>query len=596
MRISKFTISGFRNFYHEVAIDGSDIDGNLVALIGKNGSGKSTILEIINWILGRNALNQMASGYFAKGVHRDTGAKFHLAIEIEDEEKDILRSQIESLDPMNAPLAMETFDSQFATSNSFSICVNVQYDPMRMINNNEYKVTASFNGLSFSDVATDTDVPAWFRIAKSRQLLCAYIGLVSGLSLNQQQAFSAAQSVNPLADFFNHDSNQRSTRVDVSLDSTIGGLAVRSIWDIARRTLDEGNVELSIDRDIAELNDIIYPLELNFDHDQLNTTGTIEFFITNKNQPSGNKYPISDVSAGERQMIMLWSTLKNFQRSKFKPILLIDEPDNSLHPDYVLKIGSLIERSISNDNGMCLIATHSSDIVTKVPDSVYQISPESNKLEKVKNFSQKVEMLSELGRSIDLAYLTGKIVLVEGRMENINSNEGLADHEIYQRIMDPNKERITFIPTGRKKDNVAAKASIENITAILSKLNIDDIISVVDRDNDINSDKAKALPVYSIENIFLQSTSALEDSIRKVVSDDSFDLVASRVLEGKDMNNGKGKDILMSLDSHLSSKYTTYKDTGRLKAVQGLMLDAARENREAVFGKELDSFFKEIEA
>lgn len=598
MKILKLEISGFRNFKEKTTITDKDITGNnLIALVGKNGSGKSTILEIIYWILGSNSYSQMTDGYFAKGVHRKNGAKFYLEVKIDPSEKQALLAQIRAKDSYNADIATQSFDSFFGSNDTFSIDLQIDLNRNRAVNEKEFKVTAKFNNSEPITLSLDNDktTPGWLSVAKSHRLLCTYVGLISGVSLGQQQAFSIHQDSNPIGDAFNFSSDQRSSRVDISLDSSIGSLVMRSIWGLAQQSL-ENSSRLTVDDDIEELNKVIHPLSLNYDRELLNDSGSLNFYISNIEQSSDMRYPISDISAGERQMVTLWTALKNFQRSKFKPILLLDEPDNSLHPDYIERIGDLIVSSIANSNGTCIIATHSTDLVTKMPNHVYNISTENHRLEKIDSLDKRIKLFSELGRSIDANYLAGKVVLTEGAQYNTNDNEGLPDHEIFQTILDPERKRLSFIPTGRKKDTQSAKTGLENIVSILVSIKLDDIITIVDQDHDIGQpDKAKVLPVYSIENIFIQNATALEQAVRNVLHNQSFSVSQSGILKNINVKTSKGKDVLKSLDSYLCRKYPIYKETGRMKAIQREMLARIDKDREVIFGKELNDFFKQIE-
>lgn len=191
----------------------------------------------------------------------------------------------------------------------------------------------------------------------------------------------------------------------------------------------------------------------------------------------------------------------------------------------------------------------------------------------------------------------GRLVLVEGAMINYSDEEGLPDHEIYKRILDPMNKNFSFIPTGRKRDAVLAKNAVDNLVSISSTIGINDIVAIVDKDGYENQpNNVKALPVYCIENIFLQNKDILQDAIRQIINDDSFNIDNSGILADKNTRTDDGKKIMKELDSYLKRSYpVVYKKTGRIKEIQNLILNKATEGRKLVFGEELDNFFKEIE-
>ena len=597
MKLIKFEISGFRNFYNKTTISRGDIESNFIALVGRNGSGKSTILEVIYWILGPSPIEQMALGYFSKGIHRETGAEFYLEIELAEDEKNNLLEQILAKDSYNSSLNQNSFNDYFNNKNTFNFLIKIEYDQNRGVDGREFKIIVRFNNNKEAVyIYSDYDLPSWFRVAKNNRLLCAYVGLIGGLSLNQQQILNLGQDIDTVSGFFSFNSDQRSSRVEVSLDSVIGNLTMKSIWDTASTSLSSGS-KLSVDDDLMDLNNLIFPLQLDFDRSMLEKTGSLIFFITNNSQNGNIRYPISDVSAGERQMIILWAVLKNFQRSPLKPILLLDEPDNSLHPDYINRMGDLIIKSLGNAGSTCIMTTHSTELIAKVADNAYRIDAETHKIEKISDLSNRVKLFSELGRSIDSGFLVGRLVLVEGAMINYNDDEGLPDHEIYKKILDPTNKNFSFIPTGRKKDNVLAKNAVDNLVNISSIIGINDIIAIVDKDGYKNQpNNVKVLPVYCIENIFLQNKEILQDAIRQIINDDSFNIDNSGVLANKNIRTDSGKEVMKNLDSYLKNNYhAIYKKTGRIKEIQNLILNRATEDRKLVFGEELDNFFKEIE-
>ncbi len=81
----------------------------------------------------------------------------------------------------------------------------------------------------------------------------------------------------------------------------------------------------------------------------------------------GSEIPIENLSSGEKQIVFRGSFLLKDQKSNKGALVLIDEPEISLHPNWQLKILGFFKKLFTDENGIqtsqIIIATHSPFIV-----------------------------------------------------------------------------------------------------------------------------------------------------------------------------------------------------------------------------------------
>jgi energy-coupling factor transporter ATP-binding protein EcfA2 len=238
------------------------------------------------------------------------------------------------------------------------------------------------------------------------------------------------------------------------------------------------------------------------------------------NKKINRSYPIQFASSGERQVIGLAAMLIQWERQAFKPIVLIDEPDIHLNPEYVTRLAEFMNGVfLKAKDFSCLVSTHSSDFIAANTENVYQITSDSKSIEKVDNLTSRVELLNSLGKRFDLAFLAPKIVYVEGVP---NAKDHLEDFKVYQRLIDPLKNCVVFIPAGTdnkpgsgSKQGVvqtsdAFKTFISTITQQPSILNI---LALIDKDAEgilgqVGSN-VLVTPYKTLENVFLFDIEAI---------------------------------------------------------------------------------------
>ncbi len=105
-----------------------------------------------------------------------------------------------------------------------------------------------------------------------------------------------------------------------------------------------------------------------------------------KNNSSG-KILIDELSSGEKELItkvfpLYISDIKNC-------IILVDEPESSLHPNWQFEIMNIYRKIAEEKNCQIIIATHSPYIVASVPkEQVRILVKEENQIKVIENFSK----------------------------------------------------------------------------------------------------------------------------------------------------------------------------------------------------------------
>ena len=116
---------------------------------------------------------------------------------------------------------------------------------------------------------------------------------------------------------------------------------------------------------------------INRDHDT---------FFTNVN---GEKFKINELSSGEKQIVnkILALYLDNFQNE----VILIDEPEESLHPSWQYRIAPLYQKFADDNNCQIILATHSPQIISYV---------KAEQIRLLRNNDGKVQVINDFDGSL----------------------------------------------------------------------------------------------------------------------------------------------------------------------------------------------------
>ena len=132
------------------------------------------------------------------------------------------------------------------------------------------------------------------------------------------------------------------------------------------------------------MNSIFDGFQLQIRFDSLNEEKAV-FFVND----SGQKFSINDLSSGEKQIInKLFSLYIGKHKNK---TILIDEPEESLHPSWQYRIAPLYQKFADDNNCQIILATHSPQIISSV--KVEQIRL-------LKNYNGKIQVINDFDGSL----------------------------------------------------------------------------------------------------------------------------------------------------------------------------------------------------
>lgn len=505
MKIEKIHISGYRGFNNFTIT--SSKSTNLTVLAGQNGTGKSTILEVIAFLLNSRDKNQIIDPNTVHGITAAT-MKWEIKVSLSNEELNYVAASIAEKNPYYAKdrKKLEKImkkdliekDGRFV----FSIKLTVKRSELRT---DEWfnTVTPEFFGANIKA----KNLPRWLVYLQENQIFFVdYVKPFEGIGEPGSTSFSSSH-FDPESLKFNNtqvDLRNRGTRTTINVGLLLNKAAINDIWTIFKENKGKfASLQETLDR----INEIIDPIKIEFDY-QLAENGFLEFHMNNTK--TGKTYPLQFASSGEKQIIGLVAIILNWSQQPLKKILVLDEPDVHLHPEYATRFALFINKIFqSQDNFSCFIATHSPEFIAENTDSVYQITADSKSIFKVENLIERAALLGSLGKKFDLAYLSPKVIFVEGVDNNKNRPE---DYIVYQKLVDPSIVKVKFLAAGSKKEVQIAKEFTSLFFEKISNLNTGlNIFALVDKDQskDISGKTVLITPYNCLENLFLMDAEAL---------------------------------------------------------------------------------------
>lgn len=561
MKINKIYISGYRGF-DNFSIENVDLPG-LTILAGQNGTGKSTILEVIAYLLNSSDRGQISDPNIINSVTSDK-AIWEIECSLSEKEIDHI---VRALSEQNLydrarkeKIKIRLLKDLEKSKDSFLLILRVVIEPEK-IN------PLTGEGISFEfGSSRNHEIPHWLELIRSNQIvpLATYVKDFEGIG-ELGSTYLASRYFDPeLAKFTNTgiDLRNRNTRTTINLKLLFDRLALADLWDFFK--IEKGKFS-GLKVILETINEVINPLEISYDEKEAEN-GYMQFVIHNRK--TDRSYPLQFASSGEKQIMGLVGLLLNWEKQPFKPIILIDEPDVHLHPAYTIRLAKFINKLFKNQsNFTSIIATHSPEFIGENTNSVYQIAPNSKNIEKVQNLTERKNLLSSLGKKFDLAYLAPKVVFVEGTN---NSENQLEDTEVYRRLIDPEENKVVFLPAASKAENKIAREFTEFFfNKISQETNTFKIFALVDGDNELTEDSTTVFktPYYCVENLFLMDIKAIIKAIEvltgKSKKEDIVDKIISEsiIKSGGDILTTDGKKTfgiffgeLRKLDSKINNK------------------------------------------
>lgn len=200
---------------------------------------------------------------------------------------------------------------------------------------------------------------------------------------------------------------------------------------------------------------------------------------------------ISDLSSGEKVLMSLALALYNSSFDiQFPKVLLMDEPDASLHPSMSKKFLDVVKEIFVNQKGVKVImTTHSASTVALADDeNLYVVNKTGNRIEKA-NKDYALGILTSGVPSFSVNFENRRQVFVE------SENDVKFYEKIYKKIkhlLNP-EISLTFISSGETRtDKNGQKISncgqVVNVTSVLREAGNNFVWGIIDWDTENSSE------------------------------------------------------------------------------------------------------------
>ena len=172
-----------------------------------------------------------------------------------------------------------------------------------------------------------------------------------------------------------------------------------------------------------------HPEEIDFD---------VDFKLHLSDIITGIEIHVNDLSTGEMVLMSLALSIYNANETTAKPdLLLLDEPDAALHPEFSKILMDAIEESLVNKSGVrVILSTHSPVTVALAPkENIYMMDKQQSKPVKISK-QQAVNLLTKDLDNIRLSYEKRRQVFVESKY----------DAQYYSRIISLISKELPTVP------------------------------------------------------------------------------------------------------------------------------------------------------
>ena len=131
---------------------------------------------------------------------------------------------------------------------------------------------------------------------------------------------------------------------------------------------DEGFTSLKAYKMLQEnINEIFHDFDLTFKFKKIDAKSKISLFESK----NGTEFSANELSTGEKTL--LFKILNLYLQKARNKVILIDEPELSLHPEWQNKVLKLYENFALKNNCQIIIATHSPHIIAQTPHKYLRI-------------------------------------------------------------------------------------------------------------------------------------------------------------------------------------------------------------------------------
>ncbi len=429
----------------------------LVVITGKNGSGKTQLLELINWHFSPAAQNKTTNvGHPFYGVQTQlTG--------FSATDKDVVYLpnmwQIGNLGKTNVTVHNGVIDNLYNY-----IVMNIksaQWSELAAVV--EASIAKPKNQITKEDIGEHLPID--------------YIGYTTKINANEglNQIFQL---------YYTKVAESRNRQIPEDKIKIALGPAP---WEILNKMLEEARFPYII----REPQSIIGDYELKF---------------VKKNN-SSIKIDFSDLSSGEKMLIAILIWMYNTGHNNRLPkLMLLDEPDAHLHPSMTKQFFDVIENVLVKQfNVRVIITTHSPSSVSMVsPEYLYEMSPDEPRVKKLRSKEYGINLLTE---GLITVKSNTKYVLVE------DDEDAKFYNEIFKIFKSKNKINqninVLFIASSNRSAGLSGGCSV--VRAWVEKFINEGVSDVFQGLMDLDNGTGAAITATSSDNLHFVKRYSLEN-------------------------------------------------------------------------------------
>ncbi len=530
MKITSLKIINFKAF-ENLELDADFFKNEKYLFVGKNGSGKTSILEAMRLCvaLGQEQNQQSIYNY---GCLRDTSksAEIEAVLELDDEELKLCQDYLTQLNSEDSTSWSVQEKDRYDQTVAKEIVSRVKIHPLM----NQTQASLDRTNTYLSQPTTVLDENGQHQSPKfhivyrminqdgQRVKPLVYIMPFRGVNFQETALFSNYQAIPQVQNqngamvvsdpINNAGSGQQDFGKNYFQFSYSADLYSGVLGEFYRIAKEDKSVQEKVKEHVAKqmvhVNEMIAPKAI-YDVKMDTNNNTLTYAIK---APEG-EYTIYGLSAGEEQLVIFGLSLPKYlqvSKAEIKPIIIVDEPELHLHPEYCKRLGRFLGRHLPiGQNRQLFMASHSVEIIQELADSAYEIS--STTLKPIENVKERTALFHNLGANFSVADIVRKVVFVEG----VDSKNVISDNKLYQKLSgDPYSRKVRFVGVGDKKNvqrvQLNAKYWRDFVKAELDSLEGDEVFAILDGDildwvnnKELNTDEMMTIPCYSVENLLL---------------------------------------------------------------------------------------------
>ena len=606
MRITSLKIVNYKAF-ESLELDTDFFKNEKYLFVGKNGSGKTTILEAIRFCVAMGQEPNQQSSYMY-GCLRDPSksAEIEAVIELDDDEVKLCQEYLDTLNDTETTTWNVAEKDRYDQVVAKLIISRVKIHPLM----NQTQATLDRANTYLSQPTTLPDENGEHQQVKfhivhrmiqqdgQRIKPLAYITPFRGVNFQEAALFSnygmipEVQNMSgggtTISDPINsaasgqQDFGKNYFQFSYSADLYSGVLS--EFYKIAKNDKAvQKRIKEHVAKQMVHINEMIAPKEI-YDVKMDTNNNTLTYAIK---APEG-EYTIYGLSAGEEQLVIFGLSLPKYLQvspTEIKPIIVVDEPELHLHPEYCRRLGRFLSKHLPiSQNRQLFMASHSVEIIQELADCAYEVSGTS--LKPIENVKERTELFHNLGANFSVADIVRKVVFVEGT----DSKKVVSDTKLYQKLSgDVYARKVRFVGVGDKKNvkrvQLNAKYWRDFIKVEIDSLKGDEVYAVLDgdvldwvNDTEENGQDVVSIPCYSIENLLLTPN-----------------LIAKAYPKLKPDDIGKAfKKVKKTLIDHTCNKLTSQYKSENRRSYELEIGKVSREKEITAYGSHLDKVEKEI--